>query len=186
MKAMVKKSTILSVITLLLMMSLPANSVEAQSQDMKIGFVEPRAILERMPEMRAVQQRIQNFAERKSEELAQMERELQQQIESYQQTIGVISDQARQQEEERLGELDLELRQSQTQAQQELAERRAELMEPLLDQIQTAINEVAQERGIDYVLNLTTSTGDVIILYVRDELREEYDITDAVMRNLGI
>ncbi len=187
MKAMVKKSTILSVITLLLIMSLPANSVEAQSQeDMRIGFVEPRAILERMPEMRAVQQRIQNFAERKSEELAQMERELQQQIESYQQTIGVISDQARQQEEERLGELDLELRQSQTQAQQELAERRAELMEPLLNQIQTAINEVAQERGIDYVLNLTTSTGDVIILYVRDELREEYDITDAVMRNLGI
>jgi len=45
---------------------------------------------------------------------------------------------------------------------------------------------VAQEKGIDYVLNTMTSTNDVIILYVKEEIRSEYDITDAVMRNLGI
>lgn len=157
-----------------------------QAQDMKIGFVEPRAILERMPEMRAVQQRLQNFAERKQNELVQKERELQTEIELYQQKVGVISEQARQTEEERLTELDQEFRQLQTQAQQELQEQRAELMAPLLQQIQESINSVAARRGLDYVLNTTTSTGDVIILYVSPQVQAEYDITSEVMEELDI
>lgn len=181
---MTTKATILGIVSLLLAISFHTEDVQAQ--DMKIGFVEPRAIIERMPEWRAVQQRLQNFAERKSDELASLERELQQEIESYQQKIGVISDAARQQEEERLGQMDLELRQSQNQAQQELQQRRAELMAPLLEQVQSSIDTVARQKGIDYVLNTTTSTGDVIILYVKEELRTEYDITDEVMRNLDI
>lgn len=181
---MTTKATILGIVSLLLAITFYTDNVQAQ--DMKIGFVEPRAIIERMPEWRAVQQRLQNFAERKSDELASLERELQQEIESYQQKIGVISDAARQQEEERLGQMDLELRQSQNQAQQELQQRRAELMAPLLEQVQSSIDAVARQKGIDYVLNTTTSTGDVIILYVKEELRTEYDITDEVMRNLDI
>src|SRR6056297_859520 len=141
---------------------------QAQTEDMKIGFVDPRAVLERMPEMRAVQQRLQNFAERN------------------QQKVGVISESARQSEEQRLSEMDTEFRQLQTQVEREFAEQRAELMSPLLNQIQQSINAVAETRGLDYVLNTTTSNGDVIILYVSEEIQNEFDITDAVMQELGI
>ena len=157
-----------------------------QAQDMKIGFVDPRAVLERMPEMRAVQQRLQNFAERKQSELSEKERELQTEIELYQQKVGVISENARQTEEERLSEMDTEFRQLQSQAEQEFQQQRAQLMSPLLNQIQESINTVADTRGLDYVLNTTTSNGDVIILYVSEEIQNEFDITDAVMQNLGI
>ncbi|MEX0904090.1 MAG: OmpH family outer membrane protein [Balneolaceae bacterium] len=169
-------------LSITMLMAAPAT----QAQDMRIGFVEPRAVLERMPEMRAVQQRLQNFAERKQNELATKERELQTEIELYQQKVGVISEEAQQTEEERLNELDMEFRQLQNSAQQEIREQQANLMSPLLQQIQEAINNVASERGLDYVLNTTTSTGDVIILYVSEAVQEEYDITDAVMRDLGI
>lgn len=158
----------------------------AQAQDMKIGFVDPRAVLERMPEMRAVQQRLQNFAERKQREITSKERELQVEIEEYQQRVGVMSDGARQREEERLSEMDASLRQLQTQAQRELEEQRIELMSPLLEQIETAIGSIASRRGLDYVLNMTTSTGDMIILYIAEDVQDEYDITDAVMEELGI
>jgi outer membrane protein len=158
----------------------------AEAQDMKIGFVEPRAILERMPEMRAVQQRLQNFAERKQNELVQKERELQTEMELYQQKVGVISEQARQDEEARLTQLDQEFRQLQSEAQQELQQQRAELMAPLLQQIQKSIDTVAQRKGLDYVLNTTTSTGDVIILYVSPAVQEEFDITNDVMTELDI
>lgn len=181
---MIKKATILGFISFILIFSLQTN--HAYAQDMKIGFVEPRAILERMPEMRAVEQRLQNFVERKRTELSERERDFQVQVENYQQRIGVISDAAREQEEERLGQMQFELQQAQNQVRQEIQQRQAELMEPLLQQIQNAINEVAQQKGIDYVLNTTTSTNDVIILYVKEELRSEYDITDDVMVNLGI
>ncbi|MGF1671441.1 MAG: OmpH family outer membrane protein [Balneolaceae bacterium] len=180
------KRSILFTFAIFLIGSFMLAAPSAQAQDMKIGFVDPRVILERMPEMRAVQQRLQNFAERKQREISDAERALQTEIELYQQKVGVISEQARRNEEERLGEMDLELRQLQNQAQQELQQRRAELMAPLLEQIQNAINEVAGAKNIDYVLNTTTSTGDVIILYVKDEIRNDYDITEAVMVNLGI
>src|SRR5690625_1086295 len=90
-----------------------------QAQDMKIGFVEPRAVLERMPEMRAVQQRLQNFAERKQNELIQKERELQTELEAYQQKVGGISEQARQNEEERLTQRDQECREMEVAARKE-------------------------------------------------------------------
>ncbi len=171
---------------ILLAMTAMVFAPEAKAQDMKIGFVEPRAILERMPEMRAVQQRLQNFQERKLNELIEKERELQTEIELYQQKVGVISEQARQSEEERLTRLDQEFRQMQGQAQQELQEQRARLMAPLLDQIQQSINSVSARKGLDYVLNTTTSTGDVIILYVSPQVQAEFDITSDVMADLDI
>jgi outer membrane protein len=59
-------------------------------------------------------------------------------------------------------------------------------MSPLLQQVQQAIDAVAAEKGLDIVLNTTTSTGDVIILYVAESLRGDVDITDAVMARLEI
>lgn len=164
-----------------------APETQAQTEeDMKIGFVDPRAVLERMPEMRAVQQRLQNFAERKQQELSQKEAELQTEIELYQQKVGVISESARETEEQRLSEMDANFRQLQTEVEQEFQQQRAELMSPLLNQIQQSINTVAETRGLDYVLNTTTSNGDVIILYVSEEIQNQFDITDAVMQDLGI
>lgn len=180
-----KNLIIFSFVSLIAIVSLIA-APTASAQDMTIGFVEPRAILERMPEMSAVRQRLQNFAERKQNELGTKERELQTEIELYQQKVGVISESARQQEEDRLTALDTEFRQLQTEAQQELQQRQAELMGPLLQQVQEAIDAVASRKGLDYVLNQTTSNGDVIILYVSPRVQEEYDITDAVMQELGI
>lgn len=158
----------------------------ADAQDMKVGFVEPRAILDRMPEMRAVAQRLQNFAERKESELLEKQQELQSEFELFQQRAGVISDEAREAEEQRLTVMDQEFRELQSAAEQELQEQRQTLMAPLLQQIQESINNVAESLGLDYVLNTTTSTGDVIILYVSEQVQEEYDITDAVMLDLGI
>ncbi|WP_340104797.1 OmpH family outer membrane protein [Rhodohalobacter sp. 8-1] len=163
-----------------------APAAQAQTEDMKIGFVDPRAVLERMPEMRAVQQRLQNFAERKQQELSQKETELQTEIELYQQKVGVISESARQSEEERLSQLDTEFRQLQSEVEREFQQQRAQLMSPLLNQIQQSINTVAETKSLDYVLNTTTSNGDVIILYVSEEIQNEFDITDAVMQDLGI
>ncbi len=180
-----KLSTTLLFTALIALSSLMAAPV-VQAQDMKIGFVDPRAVLERMPEMRAVQQRLQNFAERKQNELTTKERELQTEFELYQQKVGVISESARQSEEERLTRLDQEFRQLQSQAQQEMAQRRQELMTPLLDQIQSGINAVSERMGLDYVLNTTTAQGDVIILYVSEKVQREFDITDAVMSHLEI
>lgn len=159
---------------------------QSSAQELKIGYVEPQAILAKMPEMKAVQQRLQNFAQRKQQELAQKEEEFNTEISNYQQKSAVISDDAKAKEEERLGQLNAELQQFRGQLQQEMQQKQQELVGPLLDQIGTAIDQVANDMDLTYVLNTTTSSGDAIILYASDDAQEKYDITDQVMQQLGI
>lgn len=177
---------IISLATVIFAIVAFVNVQQAQAQQLEIGYVDPQTILSRMPEMKAVQQRLQNFADRKREELAKKQTEFQQQVTAYQQKLAVISEDAKKKEEERLGQLQAELQQFQTQLQQELQQKQQELMGPLLQQIEEAINDVAAERGLTYVLNTTTNTNDVIILYASEEAQKKYDITDAVMKKLGI
>jgi outer membrane protein len=176
-------------IAVILFFSIVLN-LQAQAQsnnsELKIGYVNPQSILANMPEMRAVQQRLQNFTARKQQELSTLEQEFQTQVAEYQQKVGVISADAQQQEEARLGQLQQELLQAQEVAEQELAQRRDELVGPLLEQIGAAIEAVAQKQGLTYVLNTTTSSGDMIILYASEDFRAKFDITQSVMEELGM
>ncbi len=159
---------------------------QAQSEELKIGYVSPQAILQNMPEMKAVQQRLQNFTARKQQELNQKEQAFQAEVTAYQQKVGVISAEAQAQEEQRLGQLQNDLLQAQQTAEQELQAKRNELLGPLLEQIGNAIDTVAERMGLGYVLNTTTSTGDLVILYASDDFQSKYDITQAVMDELGM
>lgn len=181
---MAKRLILLS--TAFLMMLGISTGLQAQTDELKIGYVNPQAILSNMPEMRAVQQRLQNFTTRKQQELAEREQVFQSEVAAYQQKVGVISPEAQQKEEERLGQMQQELIASQQQAEQELQQKREELMGPLLGQIDNAITAVAKRMELIYVLNTTTSTGDVVILYASDEYQSKYDITEKVMEELGM
>ena len=118
--------------------------------------------------------------------MSTLEQEFQTQVAEYQQKAAVISAEAQKQEEARLGKLQQELLQTQEIAEQELAQRRDELIGPLLEQIGSAIETVAQKQGLSYVLNTTTSSGDMIVLYASEEFRAKFDITQSVMEELGM
>ena len=170
--------------TLLIVLGFALNA-NAQD-DLKIGYVNPQAILANMPEMKAVQQRLQNFTARKQQELAQQEQAFQAEVAAYQQKAGVISVEAQTQEEARLAQMQNELLLAQQSAEQELQEKRNELVGPLLEQIGSAIDTVAVRMELIYVLNTTTSTGDLVILYASEEYQAKYDITEKVMEELGM
>lgn len=182
---MLKRSLILSIFYFLAISLTVTPNANAQ-QDLEIGYVDPQAILNKMPEMKAVQQRLQNFIEKKQEELQNKREEFQAEVSEYQQKESVISESAKQKEEERLGKLNAELQQFQSQIQQEVQQKQQELVNPLLDQIDTAVGSVAEDMGLSYVINRATSNGDVIVLYASDEAQQKYDITDQVMEELDI
>lgn len=169
----------------LLGLFMPVEKVQAQDE-LRIGYVDPQTVMRSMPEMAAVERRLQNYVERQREEFAEKEADFRQQVEEYQQKMAVISDEAKRKEEERLAELNLELQEFQQSFQEEVQERQSSLIEPLLDKIQGAIEEVAQERNFTYVLNTMTNNGDFIILYASDEAQQNNDITDEVMERLDL
>jgi outer membrane protein len=168
------------------LLSVPLTTHQAHSQELKIGFVDYYAILDQMPEMRAVEQRMQNFYRDKLSELEVKEREIYTAFEDYQTRAAVLSDAARQREEQRLNELSMELRQFQNEIQQQLQQRRMQLMRPLFEQLQDSIDRVARQRGLDFVMQTTTSAGDSFILWVAPEVRQQYDITNEVLQSMDI
>ena len=170
----------------LLFTLLLTTNTSTQAQELKIGYVNPQAVLNRMPEMKAVQQRLQNFADRKSLEIEQKELELQNAVNVYEQKKDVISAAAKAAEEEKLQKMSNDLNEATRTAQQEIQTKRNELLGPLQTQIGEAISTVAEQKGLSYVLNTTTSSGDVIILYASQKYSSEFNITDAVMVQLGI
>jgi outer membrane protein len=170
---------------LLALALVPGQNVLAQAE-MKIGYVEPMVILERMPEMAAIERKLQNFMERKNREIAQKEMDLAQRLEDFQRRRSVISAEAREREEENLTRLQVELQQMQGTAQQELQQQQIEQVSPVIEKIQQAIDSVADEMGLTYVLNTMTNNGDFIILYVSEEVRNNFNITERVMQKLDI
>lgn len=183
---MTKRILTSAVFCLIFMGFAGVSTSNAQQDNLEIGYVNPQSILNKMPEMKAVQQRLQNFVENKREEMAQKQQDFQQQVTEYQQKESVISENAKQKEEERLGKLNAELQQFQSQIQEEVQQKQQELVSPLLDQIDSAVSTVAQGMNLTYVINTTTSNGDVIVLYASDEAQQKYDITDQVMDELDM
>lgn len=183
---MMKLKLILLVFLFVIGIGEPQEINAQTTEEVKIGYVNPQAILQNMPEMKAVQQRIQNFALRKQQELLAKEEAFQAEVTTYQQKIGVISAEAQAAEEERLGRLQNEFLQAQQSAETELEQKRQELVGPLLEQIGNAISVVAKRMELTYVLNTTTSTGDLVILYVSEEYAVENNITESVMEELGM
>ncbi len=176
-----KKLTILSILFIAVLFS-----AETKAQELKIGYVDPQTILDRMPEMKAVQQRLLNFTERIGNELRTKEAALNEAIETYRLKESAISESAKQAEQEKIQMQSIELSNAEQQAQQDIAVRRNELLGPLLDQIDDAITEVAKKNGLSYVLNTVTNSGDLIILYASPDFRTKYDITSQVMDYLGM
>jgi outer membrane protein len=176
----------LSILIASFLIALSAVDFAKAQEELTIGFVNPQEVLAKMPEMRAIQQRLENFAEGKQQQLMAQEQEFQQAVAEYQQKAGVISEAANERELERLEGMQQNLQVAQQEAEAAIQQRRQELLSPMFTQIGEAIDAVSEEMGLGYVLNTTTSSGDLIILYASEEYRSKYDITEEVMRELGI
>jgi outer membrane protein len=183
---MFKRTIQLTAICLGLLLAGGLSQSQAQVKQERIGYVNPQAILQKMPEMKAVQQRLQNFVEQKQKELGQQQQELQQKIADYQKRQSVISEDAKKKEEEQLGQIQADVQQAQREAEQEVQQKQQELVGPLREEIDKSISAVAEEMNLSYVMNTITTNGDFIILYASDEAQEKYDITEQVMEKLGI
>jgi outer membrane protein len=159
-----------------------ASNAQAQNAP-QIGYTDYELIIVQMPEYRALQQTLQEQAQTDQQELAAAEQNIQQKFAEYQEQSGVLSPEARQTREEEIVQLQTELQQDQQRRLQALDRRQNELLQPLLGQLQEAINEVATARGLDLVLSSRVST-EPVILFAGEQ--STVDVTAEVMSALGI
>ena len=127
-------------------------SFNAHAQALSIGFTDHEIVLINMPQYQEVQQQLQTDFDASQEALEALYTDYQDKLERYQRQQSLLSEDRRQEREQELVQLQQQIQQEAQDQDQQLAARQAELMQPLLEQIQDAINEVADANGLDIVL----------------------------------
>lgn len=155
----------------------------AQAQALKVGYTDHEIIIVNLPAYQQVQQQLQQEYQTSQQNLQQQAQDLQEKMERYQKQQALLSAEVRTQREQELMQLQGQLQQAAQQKDQELAQREAELMQPLLERVQGAIDAVAERKGLDVVLR-TQVGAQPLILYVNNKTVS--DITADVARELGL
>jgi outer membrane protein len=147
----------------------------------KIGYANPGRILSALPEVEQVDQQIQTLITQSDQELEQKASQLQQIFSDYEENMSSMSEQERANREDELVELNDQFSQERETMMNRVRQRRAELMQPIIEKMNVAMEEVAQEMGLDLILNEGTSTGDLIVFYANSE---QLNITDRIIEKL--
>ena len=167
----------------LLAFAASGRSSDARAQSLSVGFTDHEIILLNMPQYQEVQQQLQTDAGAGQEALQAMYDDFQDKLERYQRQQSLLSEDRRQEREQELAQLQQRIQEEAQNQDQQLAARQAELFQPLLEDIQIAINEVAAANGLDIVLR-TRVGAEPLLLFVNPDTVQ--DITLQVARAMGL
>lgn len=149
---------------------------------LKIGYMSTQEVLNEHPQRSEVEQQLDSFIKEKRGELESRIADFQNEVAEYQENQDDMTDQQIQQREQELSEQEGELQQFQQSIQGEIQQQRSQLLNPLYEDMDQAIAEVAESNDLDFVLNEATNSGDNVIYYAADQ---QLDITQQVIQHLN-
>jgi outer membrane protein len=166
------------------LLALLAFSFTTANAQVRIGYTNIELVLAYMPAAKTLENELGTYQRKLSEELKAAEDYANVKLEEYKalKQANRLSPADDEKWQKDLIALDADLRKKSEEAEFKLMSRRQELLQPIMDSLQAAIDGVAKDSGYTYILNQTTSAGVSTILYGP----EEDDITEAVMKRLGI
>jgi outer membrane protein len=158
-----------------------ASGVPAQAQQ-KIGYVDTEYVLNQMPEYATVQQTLDKLEQKWRQEIQQKQKEVKKLEREFEARELLYTEEERARKQESIEQARAEvqqLRQKYFGPEGELYSRQKRLMRPLQERILKATENVATADGYDYVVD---KKGETLFLYAQ----EEHDLSDRVLRELGI
>ena len=151
----------------------------ASAQTVKIAHVNTAEVLDAMPDKSKAEKKLEAYYNELQEQLKTMYTEYQNKLQDYQSNAETMSNLVKQSKEKELVDLESRITAFQGNAEQEFEAKRAELLAPLLEKIQNAINTVGKEKGCTYILDIATGTA----VYIGTDAM---DVTKDVKAKLGI
>ena len=151
------------------------SALQAQT---KIAHISTDELVNAMPETKQMQDELKKVAQAYDTEYKNQASELQAKAQKYDAEAPTQTDAENQKRMEEVNELQKKLQLYAQTAQQELQKKQFDLLKPIEDKVKKAIEEVAAEKGIQYVLDSSPGKG---VLVAKGE-----DLMPAVKTKLGI
>ena len=145
----------------------------------KLAHVNTAEILDVMPDKATAEKSLEKYYGELQGQLEAMAKEYQTKMQDYEANQATMSNLVKQSKEKEIIDLQTRIQQFQANAENEFEAKRAELLKPILDKIQNAINAGGKEQGYTYILDLATGAA----VYVGTDA---VDCTKDVKAKLGI
>ncbi|MDE6335903.1 MAG: OmpH family outer membrane protein [Muribaculaceae bacterium] len=151
----------------------------ASAQTLKIGLVDVNEIVPKMPESAEASKQLEETQKKYEEEFKKLQEEMQRRVDEYQNMSQDELPAIRERKTRELADYQSKLEQFSGEAQQHLQNMYQELMAPILQKVQTAIQAVGKEGGY----SLIQDKNPQLIYYFDAPV---VDITNDVKAKMGI
>lgn len=164
--------------TTLVILFLATLSVNAQ---LRIGFMNTQEVLNQLPEREKIENEINDFISQRQQQLQARTAAFQDSVAQYQENQSSMTEAQRKQREQELTDMQTELNELQQSYRMDVQRKRNELLQPIFDRINRAIEAIAKQRGLDFVINEATGMGESIVFYASND---SLDITEEVLNRV--
>ncbi|MCK6603042.1 MAG: OmpH family outer membrane protein [Bacteroidetes bacterium] len=159
---------------LFLLTALPA------AAQVKVGFFDSNSVMEKLPEVKDVQNQLDVMTEDWKKEIQQMKKELDDRFKEFRTQSLLYSDDVRRKREDEIIALEQKIADYQNKkfgVNGELFTKQSELMKPIQNSIFKAAKVVAEEEKIDFIFD---RSGQISIFYANPAL----DLTEKILKRV--
>ena len=147
-------------------------------QTLKLGHIDRQQLMLALPERKSAEEKMQAFAKTLDERLKAMGAEYEAKVADAQARAEAMTQTEKEMVVSEIQELEGRIKAAQEKAQEDLGKQEEELLRPMVEKANTAINEVAATNNYTYIFD--TSTG-FVLYFDKGE-----DIMPLVKAKLGI
>jgi len=137
----------------------------------KIGYINSDELLVSMPEAKKADAEISAYAKTFQDQLASMQKELETKYKAYEAGVKTMTDATKEVKEKELNDLQNRIQSTQQSAEEKIASKRQELLKPITEKADAAIQAVAKEKGYSYIFD--ANAGGIIYALPSDNIIKE-------------
>ncbi len=143
----------------------------------KVGYVHTDSVYRSMPEMKEAQTVLNDYLQQVQAEIESMQKEYQEKVQIFNENVNTYSEVVKNNKITEIQDLEKRIQDFQLKAQTEYLDKQKELILPIEEKFDNAIEKVRLRLKYDVVMNISTD-----VLYVDPK----FIITGEVLKELGI
>ncbi len=144
----------------------------------KIGYINSDELLMSMPEAKKADAEISAYAKTFQDQLTTMQKELETKYKAYEAGVKTMTEAMKDVKEKELQDLQNRIQSTQQSAEEKIAAKRQEMLKPITEKADAAIQSVAKEKGYSYIFD--ANAGGIIYALPTDNIIQD------VKNKLGI
>lgn len=145
----------------------------------KFGHINSNELISIMPDKDLAQVELQKYATQLEDQLAAMNKELEIKYDDYMKQEGTLTNIVKEAKQKELQDINTRIQEFQASATQDYQKKEAELLQPIMDKANDAIQAVGKENGFTYIFDV----GVGALVYFSEDSQ---DILPLVKTKLGI